>query len=278
MTSPYLRLIRLHQPIGIWLLMWPCWWAIALASDGLPSLSLLILFALGAALMRSAGCIINDMADRKLDQHVKRTATRPLASGELSMWQAGTLLAALIFCSALIAFYLGKVVVMWAALALVPVVIYPFMKRISWWPQLFLGLTFNWGVLIGWAAVRGVVEAPALWLYAGGIVWTIGYDTLYAHQDKIDDARIGIKSTALRLGKYTKKAVAIFYITAASCWLTAGLTSRLQIGFFFLLFCTFLQLMWQIKKVEIDNPASCRKAFFANNYIGLLLFLAILLG
>jgi 4-hydroxybenzoate polyprenyltransferase len=254
--SPYIRLMRLHQPVGIWLLLWPCWWGMAMATHGLPLLSGLVLFALGAILMRSAGCIINDIADRDIDKLVERTRNRPLASGELSLRQAFMLLAALLVTAAGVVMLLGPVVFMWGVLSLAPVVIYPFMKRISWWPQLFLGFTFNWGALMGWAAVRGAVELPAIMLYIGGIFWTLGYDTIYAHQDKLDDARIGVKSTALRLGLKTKQALGVFYLLAILFWALV----QLHFG-------------WQVCNVNLDDPASCRRIFVSNIALGLLVFM-----
>lgn len=276
--SPYIRLMRLHQPVGIWLLLWPCWWSIALASPGWPSWWLLLLFALGAILMRSAGCIINDMADREFDRQVERTRNRPLASGELSMVQAGLLLLALLVAAAGVTALLGKVVFIWACLSLLPIVMYPFMKRISWWPQLFLGMTFNWGALMGWAAVHGVVELPALLLYIGGIFWTLGYDTIYAHQDKIDDARIGIKSTALRLGAQTIRVVALFYALAVLCWAAAGWVHGSGLATFCALALTGGQFFWQLHTVNLDEPASCRRIFMSNTLLGWLVFAGFIAG
>lgn len=277
-SSPYLRLMRLHQPVGIWLLLWPCWWSVTLASDHVPYTRMLALFALGAIVMRSAGCIINDMADRDFDRQVERTRTRPLASGELTMTQAGVLLAALLACGAIIAAMLGKAVFLWAVLSLAPVTAYPFMKRISWWPQLFLGLTFNWGALMGWAAVRGTVELPALLLYAGGVFWTLGYDTIYAHQDKNDDARIGVKSTALRLGMKTKRAVGAFYLLATLLWGLAAWTSDSGMAAYVFLALTGLHFLWQIRSVNLDDPASCRRIFVSNIKLGWLMLIGFLIS
>jgi 4-hydroxybenzoate polyprenyltransferase len=264
--------MRLHQPVGIWLLLWPCWWSIALASSALPPLLTLFLFAAGAVMMRSSGCIINDIADREFDKQVERTRSRPLASGELSVKQALVLLAFLLAGSAIVAIMLGPVVVMWAVLSLAPVAIYPFMKRISWWPQLFLGLTFNWGALMGWAAMRGHIDAPALWLYLGCIFWTLGYDTIYAHQDKNDDARIGVKSTALRLGSRTKQAVGVFYLLAVAGWAIAGLLSGSGMFYFSALILAELHFGWQLCAVDLDNPASCRRIFISNIHLGWVIF------
>jgi len=264
--------MRLHQPTGIWLLLWPCWWSIALASHGWPSLKLLALFALGAALMRSAGCIINDIADRKFDAQVERTKSRPLASGELGVRQAIVLLAILLAAAACVAFALGWAVVLWAALSLPLVIAYPFMKRICWWPQLFLGFTFNWGALMGWAAVRGTVEFPAICLYIGCIFWTLGYDTIYAHQDKCDDARIGVKSTALRLGDNTRHVVGLCYLLAVFFWLAAGSFAGSTTWLLIALLLAELQLGWQLCHANFDDPASCRRAFMSNATLGWLLF------
>lgn len=276
--SPYFRLMRLHQPVGIWLLVWPCWWSLALASPELPSIRLLFLFGLGAILMRSAGCIINDIADRDIDRRVERTRTRPLASGELSLTQAVALLGILLLAAFGVAMALGDAVMLWAVLALVPVGIYPFMKRISWWPQLFLGFTFNWGVLMGWAAVRGTIEWPAVILYIGSIFWTLGYDTIYAHQDKEDDARIGVKSTALHFGDKTKRMLGLFYLLAIVFWMNAGLMVEGNIMFFLIMLFAELQLGWQICNVDLDDPASCRFIFISNIWTGWLLFAAFILG
>jgi len=275
--SPYLRLIRLHQRAGIWLLMWPCWWGIALSSDGIPSPLLLILFTVGAVLMRSAGCIVNDIADREFDKHVERTRSRPLASGELSLAHAVILLALLLAVALKVALLLGKPVVLWALLSLPLVVVYPLMKRISWWPQLFLGFTFNWGALMGCAAVRGTVDLPALLLYVGGIFWTLGYDTIYAHQDKTDDMRVGVKSTALRLGAKTKPIVTVFYLLAILLWMAAGTLRHPHAAMYGLLLVTLLQFLWQITCVNLDDPASCRRAFISNAWVGWLIFAAFAL-
>lgn len=267
--SAYLRLMRLHQPVGIWLLFFPCAWAILLAGYGVPNFRLLALFALGAVLMRSAGCVINDIADRKFDAQVERTKNRPLASGELSVAQSLALLLGLLFLSLLVALALGWNVVLWAALAMFPVGIYPLMKRVSWWPQFFLGLTFNWGVLMGFVAVRGGLEMPAIWLYIGGICWTLGYDTIYAIQDKADDAKIGVKSTALRLGGNIKIFVAIMYALAVLFFLFAGANVVFMLP-------AMLHAVWQIYMLDINSRESARKIFLSNAWFGALVVLGFL--
>ncbi len=275
MSLPHLRLMRLHQPVGIWLLFWPCAWALILASEGFPEPQLLLAFFAGALLMRSAGCIINDIADREFDKQVERTKNRPLACGELSVRQALVLLLALLVLSLLVAIYLGTAVLMWSALALAPVAIYPFMKRISWWPQLFLGLTFNWGALVGWVAVRGEVEWPALLLYAGCVLWTLGYDTIYAHQDKLDDARIGIKSTALRLGNHTRSFVTACYLLSFASWALLAAATVTQLWQWVWLLPVALHLGWQVTTLEIDSPQNCLRRFRSNSQLGLVLALAL---
>ncbi|MDE3017125.1 MAG: 4-hydroxybenzoate octaprenyltransferase [Pseudomonadota bacterium] len=275
--SSYLRLMRLNQPTGIWLLLWPCWWAIALASRGLPPPSLLLLFGIGAVLMRSAGCIVNDIADRKFDARVARTKYRPLASGEVSVAQASMLLVILLAAAFGITLLLGKAVLSWAVPSLPLVITYPFMKRLTWWPQLFLGLTFNWGALVGWAAVRGMVGWPAVFLYIGGIFWTLGYDTIYAHQDKSDDVVIGVKSLALRLGN-NRCAIGLFYFLTVLGWVLAGWTAGSSLLFFALLVLVQLQFVWQTCTVDLDDPTSCRRIFMSNVRLGLLMFVGCLLS
>ena len=276
--KPFFRLMRLHQPVGIWLLLWPCWWSLALASNGLPPLKLMALYALGAIVMRSAGCIVNDIADRNFDRQVERTSTRPLASGEISLPQALALLAILLSSGAAIAYSLGLTTFLWALASLPLVVSYPFMKRISWWPQLFLGFTFNWGALMAWATLRGHPEWPSILLYIGGICWTLGYDTIYAHQDKKDDAKIGVKSTALRLGSKTKLALALFYGLSAASWALAGVFSPITIWYYFCLLLTITHFVWQIRAVTLDNPTSCRRFFLSNMTLGGIVFFACVAG
>jgi len=270
--------MRLHQPVGIWLLLWPCLWAITLATHGKPPILTMALFAAGAILMRSAGCIINDITDREIDKQVERTLSRPLASGELSLTQALTLLSILLIASATIAIILGASVILWGSLSLIPVASYPWMKRISWWPQLFLGLTFNWGALMGWAAITNTVPPAAIFLYLGGVFWTLGYDTIYAHQDKIDDARIGVKSTALRLGKSSKTAITAFFVIAVLFWGISGWCAGAGNLYFSILLLVELHLLCQICFVNLDDPTSCRTVFCSNSYLGLLLFIGILMG
>lgn len=270
LSNKYLRLMRLHQPVGIWLLFWPCAWSLVLASEHLDIMKLLLFF-LGAVLMRGAGCVINDIVDRNIDKQVERTKTRPLASGELKVGQAVGLLIVLLLVSLLVALQLGWVVVMWGALALIPVASYPFMKRISWWPQLFLGLVFNWGAFMGWVAVRNQIELPAILLYIGGVCLTLGYDTIYAHQDKVDDVQIGVRSSALRLGENTKFFVIIMYAAAIFCfaWAAGNFLAVL------LLFPAMAQCLWQVYSLNTSNPESAKIVFLSNAWLGGLIFLGL---
>ncbi len=230
-----------------------------------------MLFFIGALLMRSAGCIINDMVDIDIDKQVERTKNRPLASGEITKFQAFILLAALLIMSLAVAIYLGVQVIMWAALSLLPVVIYPFMKRVSWWPQLFLGLVFNWGALMGWAAVRGQIELPAIFLYIGGVCLTLGYDTIYAHQDKADDARIGVRSTALRLGDNSKRFIALMYALAIAFFVQAT-GSFLHVIFFI---PAIIHCLWQVASLDINKPESAKSVFRSNSWLELIIFLSL---
>jgi 4-hydroxybenzoate polyprenyltransferase len=276
-TDIYLRMMRLTQPTGVWLLMWPCWWAVALASPGFPSFMTLFLFFAGAFLMRPVGCIINDIADRKFDAKVARTQDRPLVTGEITVGEAVRLALWLLLLALGVAFLLGKDVVWWSLAALPLVILYPWMKRITWWPQVFLGLTFNWGALVGWVAVQGTVEFPAVMLYLGGVFWTLGYDTIYAHQDKADDAEAGIKSSALRLGKNTKPVLFFFYTLAVLCWAIAGQALQVQPIFYAVLAFIWLHFQWLLVRVDLENPASCHQAFSAHTLTGWLFFIAALL-
>ncbi len=270
-----LRLMRLDRPVGIWLLMWPCWWGLALASGGMPSASLLIYFTLGAILMRSAGCIVNDLADRRIDAQVARTRNRPLASGELTPSPALVLLALLLCLSLLIVWQLPERVMLWAACSLILVASYPFMKRITWWPQAFLGLTFNIGVLIAFVSLHDTPSLAAWLLYAGGICWTIGYDTIYALQDKADDIRVGVKSTALRFGRYHRPIIGSFYALMMLCFAAAAVLSGLGSASFALLALAGIHAFWQVATLDGNQPANCLLRFKSNFWLGLLIYLAL---
>ena len=209
---PYLQLIRADAPIGYWLLLWPCWLAVALTSSTIEEiLNFLLLFLLGAIVMRGAGCIFNDIVDRDFDALVARTRNRPIASGQISVIRALLFMSALSLAGLLILLQLNDTAVFIGLCSIPLIVAYPFMKRITWWPQIWLGLTFNWGALVAWSAVKGSLDWQVFVLYGSGVAWTLGYDTIYAHQDKDDDALIGVKSSALWLGRYSRLAIPVFY-------------------------------------------------------------------
>ena len=253
-------------------------WGVALAARAWPDLRLLALFAVGAVVMRAAGCVVNDIADRDFDAKVARTASRPLASGALRPLNAWLFLAALLAIGLVILLTLNRVTIVLGLAALPLVGVYPFMKRITWWPQAWLGLTFNWGALMGWAAVSGSLAWPALALYGAGIAWTLGYDTIYAHQDKEDDALIGVKSSARRLGGATRPWLFAFYGVALGLLALAGALAQLSWPFYIGLAGAGAQLAWQAKTVDIDNPGDCMAKFNSNSLFGAIIFAAIVAG
>ncbi len=274
---PYARLARLDRPIGTWLLLLPGWWAITLAGFGAPNWTLVVLFLIGAVAMRGAGCTYNDIVDRDIDAKVARTRTRPLPAGEVSVQSAWIFLAIQLLVGLAVLLYLRRTAQIVAICSLALIFTYPFMKRITYWPQAWLGLTFNWAALVGWAAMRGRVDRPALLLYAAGFFWTLGYDTIYAHQDKEDDALAGVKSSALALGEKTRAFVGACYLATMLFVLLAikplplGWPSR----FFFT--AAALHLTWQVLTLKIDQPANCLTRFRANRDFGLLVLAALLL-
>jgi len=278
---PYLRLARLDRPIGSWLLLLPCWWSTALAGvmagAWAPSVIHLVLFFVGAFAMRGAGCTWNDIVDRNLDAAVERTASRPIPSGQVSVAQAALFLAllALIGLAVLLAFN-GFTVVLGMA-SLFNVAVYPFMKRITYGPQIVLGLAFSWGALMGWAAAFGGLAAAPLLLYAGSISWVIGYDTIYAHQDREDDALIGIKSTAVLFGERTKPMLSLFYALAVILLGAAGFAAGGGIVFAFGLCAFAAHLAWQIVRLDIADADNCLAVFKSNRDAGLILFAGLLL-
>lgn len=277
---PYIKISRLDRPIGIWLLLFPCWWSLLLARDGLFNMglrewALALLFAIGAVLMRAAGCVINDLWDQKIDDKVERTKIRPLPAGEMSQKQALTFLAGLLGISFLILLCLSSTAIILGIVSIIPVIIYPLMKRITWWPQAFLGLTFNWGALMGYAAFSGQIGAGAILLYIGGIFWTLGYDTIYACQDKEDDALIGIKSTALLFGTEAPRYIKFFFSAAILLFVTAKYTSSPSILTPILLVPVAYYTYRLIQKLDIDDPVSCLSTFKAQHTFGWLVLLML---
>lgn len=278
---PWLKLGRFDRPVGIWLLMLPGWQGIALAAamaGELPDLRLLVLVFLGAALMRAAGCAYNDIVDRDIDARVARTAGRPIPSGQITVKQAWGFVAACCAVSFLILISLPPLAIGLGVGSLALVAAYPFMKRITWWPQAWLGLTFNWGALLGFAAASGQLSLPALLLYASGVFWTLGYDTIYAIQDIEDDALAGVKSSARRLGEKAPRAVASFYLLALAFALAASVVAGLGLGFSVGLIGLAIHLGLQARRVRIDDGALALKLFRSNTGAGLILVAAIVSG
>lgn len=277
-VRPYLRLMRLDRPIGTWLLLFPCWWSIALAAPTWPDLWLMALFAVGAVVMRGAGCTVNDIADHEFDAKVARTAARPIPSGAVSLKQAALFLGLQLAIGLAILVQLNGFAIWVGVASLALVFPYPLMKRITYWPQAWLGLTFNWGALLGWAAVRGELDWPPILMYAAGVVWTLGYDTIYAHQDKDDDILIGVKSTALRLGDATPRWLVGFYGATLVLLAVAGWAADLSWPFYPLLLVAGGQLYWQIFSGNINDSGDCLTKFKSNRYFGWIFLLAIIAG
>lgn len=278
---PWLKLGRFDRPAGIWLLMLPGWQGIALAgamAGAWPDALLLAKVFLGAALMRAAGCAYNDIVDRDIDARVHRTAGRPIPSGQIGVKQAWAFVIACCLVSCVILLTLPPLAIGLGVASLALVAAYPFMKRITWWPQAWLGLTFNWGALLGFAAATGTLSLPALLLYAGGVFWTLGYDTVYAIQDLEDDALAGVKSSARRLGSGAPRAVALFYLAAVALAVAAAVAGKVGLPFYPLAAVYAVLLARQARRVRTDDPALALRLFKANGLAGLVLFAAFALG
>lgn len=279
---PYLRLARADRPIGTWLLFWPCSFAalLGLTQGGgvWTTLWHLMLFLIGAAVMRGAGCTYNDIVDRDIDARVARTAGRPIPSGQVGVTGAILFLAAQLLVGLLVLLQFNAFTVWLGLASMIPVAIYPFMKRITQWPQAVLGLAFNWGALVGWSAVTGGLAVAPVLLYLGCWAWTMAYDTIYAHQDKEDDALVGVGSTALALGEWTKPALAGFYGAAILMWLSAGWLCALGWAFYAGLALAAGHFAWQTLTVRLDDAGSCLSVFRSNRDLGALVTAAVLAG
>jgi 4-hydroxybenzoate polyprenyltransferase len=272
---PYASLMRVDRPIGTWLLYWPCAWSVALA--GVRGHWMLFAWLLlGAFVMRSAGCVYNDIVDKDLDVRVERTKLRPLASGRVSVRSAWTLVIGLSLVGLVVLLQLGRVAQALALLSLAPVAAYPFMKRITWWPQAWLGLVFSWGALVGWPAVTGEFELPALILWLGSIFWVIGYDTLYAIQDIEDDALVGVKSSARALGDRARLGVGICYALALAGWSAAIWSVRPDWLALLALLPAAIHLASQVARANPNDGPGALALFRSNRFTGLLLFLGFL--
>ena len=278
---PYARLMRLERPIGWWLLLLPCWWGLALGQTawggGIPNPWYGLLFLIGAIVMRGAGCALNDIADRNFDGKVERTKLRPIPSGQVSITQAFAFLIALSLAGLLVLVQFNWFTIVLGAASLAIVAIYPFMKRITYWPQAVLGLAFNWGALVGWASLHGSLSLAPVLLYAGGIAWTLAYDTIYAHQDAQDDAIIGLKSTALKFGSHSLPWLVGFFLASlalidAAIWLAGGgIIAHAGVAL------AALHAAWQLWRFEADNAARCLEVFRSNRIFGLIITLALVL-
>ena len=277
---PYLRLARLDRPIGSWLLLIPCWWSVglaAIAAGERVNVWHAVLFFVGAFAMRGAGCTWNDIVDRDLDGRVERTRSRPIPSGQVSVAAAVAFLLVQALIGLAVLLQLNRFAVAAGIASLAVVAVYPFMKRFTYWPQIGLGLAFSWGALMGWAAAFGRLDLPAYLLYAGAIAWVIGYDTIYAHQDREDDALIGIKSTALLFGPHTKRMLVIFYALAVALIALAGWSAGAGLLFALGLSAFATHLTWQICRLDIDDPVNCLAVFKSNRDAGLILFAGLVL-
>jgi 4-hydroxybenzoate polyprenyltransferase len=272
---PYASLMRLDRPIGTWLLYWPCAWSVALAGVG-GRWDLFLWLALGAFATRSAGCVYNDIVDRDLDQRVERTRLRPLASGRVSRRAAWVLIGLLCLIGLVVLLQLNRTAAIVALVSVAPVAAYPFMKRITWWPQAWLGLVFSWGALVGWPAVTGGLGWPPLLLWFGSIAWVIGYDTLYAIQDMEDDALVGVKSSARRLGDKAPLGVSLFYALALTLWGAAIWSVRPDWLALVTLAPAALHLANQALSADASDGPLALRLFRSNRTCGLLVFLAML--
>jgi 4-hydroxybenzoate polyprenyltransferase len=278
---PFLRLARADRPIGFFLLALPCFWSVSLAGRSLdepyPDLWLLFLFAMGAVVMRAAGCTYNDLVDREIDAQVARTRSRPLPSGQLTPRAAFIFMVVLCLIGLVVLLSFNSTTI-WLGLGVIPIVaLYPFVKRFSHWPQAVLGLAFNWGALLGWPAVLGRLDWPAVVLYAGAVAWTIGYDTIYAHQDREDDDLIGLKSTALKFGRATKVWLALLYAIAWLAIVAAGIMAHAGTAFLLGMMAAAAQLAWQVLTLDIDDAENCLERFRSNRDFGAIVLAAILI-
>ena len=293
--EPFIRLLRLDRPIGTWLLAWPSFWGLIAAYrselslyPGLPAdqtpalfnnflasqpLLLFALFLLGAFLTRSAGCVFNDIADRKIDAQVARTKSRPIASGAISVKTAVKVLALLLTLALLILLQFNYLTIGLGVFILLPILIYPFMKRITYWPQAMLSLCFSWGCLMGWTAIKGSIDLPVILMTIAAFTWTMGFDTIYAHQDKEDDAVIGMKSTALKFGKSTQTWLIGFYGLTIVLLYVVGMLIGAKLIYFTTIGMAALHASWQIGTLKLDDPANCLQRFKSNGVFGLIVFI-----
>jgi len=279
----FIELIRIKKPIGYMLLFWPCAWGLNLAYDFSNNLKLylfyLMLFFFGAVLMRSAGCIVNDIFDRKFDAKVSRTKNRPIASGKVSVITAIIYSIALCLLALIVLLNFNKFTILFALGSMPLAFSYPLMKRFTYWPQLYLGITFNYGIILGWTSINSSVEILPAIVYLGAIFWTLGYDTIYGFQDLKDDEIIGVKSTSLMFRKNPYRFLYFCYFIFILSLVLLGIVSNMNFFYYFLLILIIFQMFYfQIKKLNIDNGQSCLKIFKSNNFLGLIIFFTFIIG
>ena len=277
----FIQLTRLNKPIGYMLLFWPCLWGLTIAYDFKDNLSLFIfysiLFFLGSVLMRSAGCIVNDIVDKNFDKKVNRTKNRPIASGKVSIFLAIIYCLTLCGLAFLVLINFNKLTIIIAILSMPLAFTYPLMKRFTYWPQLFLGITFNYGLLLGWISIQENISLTPIVFYIGAIFWTLGYDTIYGYQDIKDDEIIGVKSTSIKFKNNSKVFISFCYFVFISSLVITGLHMNFENDYFLLLMLPFAHLfIFQINKLKINNPNSCHLKFKSNNFLGLIIFIIIL--
>ncbi|MDK4702339.1 4-hydroxybenzoate octaprenyltransferase [Rhizobium sp. CNPSo 4062] len=277
-VRPYTRLARLDRSVGIWLTLFPCWAALIQASDGFPDLRQLAIFSLGALLMRSAGSTVNDIADRKFDGHVERTRFRPLASGQIGVRQAVLFLVAELALAASLLFFLTPWTRLVAISVLPLVFVYPLCKRFTYWPQAILGAAFNWGMLMAWSEVTGAIPLGAVLMWLGAIAWQIGYDTVYAYVDVRDDARLGLKSTAILFGNRGKACIGLFYAIAIVAWSAGGWLTGMSLPYATGMLVIAAHLGWQTWRLDLLRPEISYQLFLANILTGMLLAAAAFAG
>lgn len=272
---PYCRLARLDKPIGVFLLLFPCLWGLFWGSGGFPSLKYLLLYGLGSILTRGAGCTYNDLIDSNIDKQVERTRNRPIPAGELTKAQVLLFLGVQLSLGFAILLQLPGLSVILGLLSLPLVFLYPWMKRVTYWPQAFLGITFNWGILMGWSTATLSLSPTPLLLYGGSIFWTLIYDTIYAHQDRRDDLIVGVRSTALKLGEKTPYFLTLFAMLTIGFWALAGWWENLSWPYYGGLAVISLHFIWQIGTLDSDDPQDCLAKFKSNQWIGWILLVAI---
>ena len=276
--TAYAQLMRLDKPIGSLLLLWPTLWALFLSARGMPSLLILFIFSLGVIFMRSAGCVINDYADRHIDGKVKRTSNRPLTTGRATPTEAKGLFISLVFCSFLLVLFLNTYAITLSFIAIILAFIYPFMKRYTHLPQFFLGAAFGWSIPMAYGATLETLPLECWLLFLANLAWTVAYDTQYAMVDRDDDLRIGVKSTAILFAQYDNKIIALLQFIALSLLIFIGFLTKLHFSYFIQLFCAALFFIYQCKMTKTREREACFKAFLNNNYFGMTVFIAFLCG